>query len=109
MKFLADEHIELSVVDGLKELGIDILSVDEIGKRSYSDIDILDFAKDNGRVVVTRDSDFLRLHAQHIEHAGIIYVRKFLDVGVIIKETEKVSILFEPKHLKSTVIFIPLK
>ncbi|MBI2542780.1 MAG: DUF5615 family PIN-like protein [Candidatus Aenigmarchaeota archaeon] len=109
MKFLADEHIELSVVGGLKQLGIDILSVDEIGKRSYDDIDILNSAKDNGRVVVTRDSDFLRLHAQGVEHAGIVYVRKFLEIGIIIKEIEKISLLFEPEHLKDRVIFIPLK
>ena len=33
MKFLADEHIELSIVTGLKLLGIDAISANEAGKR----------------------------------------------------------------------------
>ncbi len=33
------------------------------------------FAKQAGRVVVTQDADFLRHHAQGVEHAGIVYYR----------------------------------
>ena len=106
MKFLADEHIEFSVTAGLRHLGIDIIAVDE-AKRGLGDEDILKFAKADKRVVVTRDSDFLRLHAKGIEHEGILFITVFLGIGNLIREIERVNLLFE--DLKNTVIFIPMK
>lgn len=109
MKFLADEHIELSVVTGLKLLGIDVISVNEAGKRESDDEEILSFAKDNDRVIITRDSDFVKLHRKGAEHAGIVFIPKFLAIGKIIGEIEKISMVFEPKHIRNNIIFIPLK
>ena len=109
MKFLADEHIELSIVTGLKFLGIDAISVNEADKRESDDEEILSFAKDNDRVIITRDSDFIKLHKRGAEHAGIVFISKFLAIGKIIGEIEKISMLFEPEHIKNTVIYIPLK
>jgi hypothetical protein len=36
----------------------------------------LDFAHSTGRVLVTCDADFLRLHDRGIPHAGIVYSPK---------------------------------
>jgi predicted nuclease of predicted toxin-antitoxin system len=33
----------------------------------------LEFARGQGRIVVTHDADFLRLHAKGAEHAGIAF------------------------------------
>lgn len=109
MKFLADEHIELSIVTGLKLLRIDVTSVNDAGKRGSDDERILSFAKDNNRVIITRDSDFVKLHSRGIEHAGIIFIPKFLEIGKVIKEIEKASMILESEHIKNSVIFIPLK
>jgi|SRR3989338_2598166 len=109
MKFLADEHIELSIVTGLKLLGIDAISANEAGKRESDDEEILRFANENDRVVITRDSDFLKLHNKGAEHAGIVFIPKFLTIGKMIGEIEKVSMLFDSEHIRNTVIFIPLK
>ena len=109
MKFLADEHIELSIVTGLKLLGIDAISVNEAGKREYDDEEILNFAKENDRVIITRDSDFVKLHRNGAEHAGIVFISKFLAIGKIIGEIEKISMLFESEHMRNNLIFIPLK
>jgi len=107
MKFLADEHIESSAITGLKLLGIDAISANEAGKRESNDEDILSFANKNDRVIITRDSDFLKLHNKGAEHAGIVFIPKFMAIGKIIGEIEKVSMLFE--SLDNTIIFIPLK
>lgn len=109
MKFLADEHIELSIVTGLKLLGIDIVSINEARKRGYDDKEILSFAKENGRVVITRDSDFVKLHNKGIEHAGIVFIPKFLGIGKVIEEIEKVSMILKQEYIRNSVIFIPLK
>ena len=109
MKFLADEHIESSIVTGLNLLGIDTISINEAGKRESNDEEILSWAKDNDRVIITRDSDFVKLHKKGVEHVGIVFIPKFLAIGKIIVEIEKVSMLFESEHIKNTIVFIPLK
>ena len=109
MKFLADEHIELSVVTGLTLLGIDVISINEAGKRGSDDEEILSYAKKNDRIVITRDSDFVKLHSRGIKHAGIVFIPKFLEIGKLIEEIEKVSIIFELEHIRDSIIFIPLK
>ncbi|MBI4162602.1 MAG: DUF5615 family PIN-like protein [Candidatus Aenigmarchaeota archaeon] len=108
MKFLTDEHIEISIVTALKER-IDIVSIDGIGKKGLSDTEILELAEKDKRAVITRDSDFLRLHAKGAKHSGIIFIPKFLSVGSIIKETEVICLLFKPEDLKNNVVFLPLK
>src|SRR3989338_9863181 len=105
MKFLADEHIELSIVTGLNLIGIDVVSVNEAGKRESDDEEILRFAKEKERVIVTRDSDFVKLHKKGVEHAGIVFISKFLAIGRTIGEIEKVSMLFESEHIKNTIIY----
>lgn len=64
MKFLADEHIELSIVTGLKLLGIDVISVNEAGKRESDDEEILSYAKEKDRVIITRNAYINRLFIQ---------------------------------------------
>ncbi|MFW6194874.1 MAG: DUF5615 family PIN-like protein [Halobacteriota archaeon] len=71
--------------------------------------DLLAYAKENEMVVVTKDSDFLDLHTQGKEHAGILFMTKPLSIGNVIREIEKVHMLFEPDNLRNRVIFIPLK
>ena len=44
-----------------------------MGLRSNPDEMILDIAQQQGRVIYSRDTDFLRLHAAGTPHAGILY------------------------------------
>ncbi len=81
MKFLADEHIELSVVKGLNKIGIEIISIDDLGKKGLNDRKILHLGKNGSRIVVTRDSDFLKLHAQGFVHSGIIFIPAQMGIG----------------------------
>ncbi|MBI1935337.1 DUF5615 family PIN-like protein [Candidatus Woesearchaeota archaeon] len=86
MKFLADENIDLPAVKALKRLGVDIVSIHDVGMRGHEDEEILDFAKENERAIITQDTDFLRLHAKNFENAGIVFLTKPLDVSELIKE-----------------------
>jgi len=73
---LADENIHPGVVNHLKQAGLDIVSVKEIGLAGKSDLAIMQFAFDQGRAILTHDSDFGRLTymAQH-DLLGIIFLR----------------------------------
>jgi predicted nuclease of predicted toxin-antitoxin system len=75
MKLYADEQYPYPVVKCLRELGHDVLTVQEAGKahQRIPDNEVLTFATKNGRVVVTQNrKDFIRLHRLRPDHAGII-------------------------------------
>ncbi len=50
-----------------------------------SDEDHLDFARDNGYVVLTEDQDFLMLAATRPDHGGVIYARQGKKIGDVIR------------------------
>ena len=107
MKFLADEHIDLPSVKALKRLGIDIISIQDAQMESYADEEILSYGNENKRAIITQDSDFLRLHAKNVENAGIIFLTKPLNTSELIKEIQKILMIFE--NLENVVIFIPMR
>ena len=57
MKFLADESIEKPVVDWLRGQDFDVRYVTEITP-SINDEEVIRFANDEGRILITNDKDF---------------------------------------------------
>ena len=76
MKLLLDVHIGQSVRQALIGEGHDVKSVQEQDPQA-SDRTILGWAREEGRTIVTEDSDFARLVFAEGEAAppGIIYLR----------------------------------
>ena len=71
--FYADENFPLPVVLELRRLGHDVLTVQEAGKNSDADAEVLTFALSQNRAVLTMDRrDFVRLHRKGVVHAGIV-------------------------------------
>ena len=75
VSFHLDEHIPPALANALRHRGIDVTTTVDSGLVGAADRDHLAFATAAGRVVVTQDTDFLRLHAQGVPHAGIVYCR----------------------------------
>ena len=73
LALLCDEHIPFQVVEGLRRRGVDVVTVQEVDLRAARDEVILEMARQQGRVLYTNDTDFLRHHAAGIHHAGIFY------------------------------------
>ena len=73
ISFYTDEHVSRAVVRGLRQRGVDVLTVPEAGTMGASDEEHLERARQEGRVIFTQDTDFLRLAAAGIPHAGIVY------------------------------------
>jgi hypothetical protein len=74
---LLDEMYPPALAKRLRDGGHDILAVldVEVGLASGSDDDVLAWAARNNRCVVTENvSDFARLAAQGVTHAGLIFV-----------------------------------
>ncbi|MDY6789132.1 MAG: DUF5615 family PIN-like protein [Candidatus Nanohaloarchaea archaeon] len=107
-KFLADEHIDRPSVESLKKKGIDIEIVQDIGKKGSPDREILKYAKRQDRVIISRDADFLVLDQEGKDHAGIIFLARPLDIGDIIRQVEKIHLLYDGEELEDRVVFLPL-
>lgn len=64
MKLLLDQGLPRSTVSQLSKTGIEAAHVGEIGMAAARDAEILAFAKQHSRVVVTLDADFHALLAR---------------------------------------------
>lgn len=76
IRFHLDEHISAHIAAGLRRRNIDVTAASDAGLIGATDMAHLQFAVAAGRVVVTQDGDFLRLHAQGAAHAGIVYCQQ---------------------------------
>jgi hypothetical protein len=75
MKLYADEQYPYPVVKCLRDLGHDVLTVQEAGKANQRipDDEVLAFATETERAVITQNRrDFIQLHRMQSNHAGII-------------------------------------
>ena len=75
VSFHLDEHMPPALALALRHRGIDVTMTADAGLVGAADRDHLAFATAGGRVLVTQDADFLRLHAEGVPHAGIVYCR----------------------------------
>jgi len=73
VRYYLDQNVLGGVAPGLRVLGIDAVTAQELGRCGLPDPDQLAFATAEGRVLVTFDQDFLVLHASGISHAGIAW------------------------------------
>jgi predicted nuclease of predicted toxin-antitoxin system len=74
-RLYADEQYPYPVVELLRALGHDVLTVQEAGRANQKipDPDVLAFASSEKRAVITENrKDFFRLHRIQPDHAGII-------------------------------------
>ena len=76
IRFYTDEHVSKAVIRGLRQRGVDVLTVPEADMMGATDEDHLVFALSSNRVIFTQDANFLRLAAQGLPHAGIVYTPK---------------------------------
>jgi hypothetical protein len=74
-RLYSNENFPLQVVEALRQLGHDVLTIQETGRanQSFSDEQVLEFAARDGRAVLTLNRrHFIRLHLAGVPHAGVI-------------------------------------
>lgn len=72
-RIYADEHFPRQVVQKLRSLGHDVLTVQEAENTGLPDEDVLAFAISENRAVLTINRrDFFQLHKLKPDHFGII-------------------------------------
>lgn len=77
-----------AVAEGLRKRNRDVTTSKDAGLIAGSDEEQLAFALSESRVLVSRDTDFLVLNSQGIDHAGIVYWTERRVLGFLIKELD---------------------
>jgi len=96
-----------AVAEGLARHGFDVTPSGEAALLSASDEMQLAFALGEGRVLITRDRDFLRLHAAGHQHAGVVvWTERQRSVGQLIRSLDALSIDQTAEALRGTVTYL---
>lgn len=76
IRFHLDEHMDPAIADALRSFGVDITTTSEQHLLGQEDETHLERSRSQARVVVTDDTDFLRLAAGRSDHAGVVFCRR---------------------------------
>ncbi len=111
--FYMDEHVPRAITNGLRHRGVDVLRVQDDGHSQTDDEVILDRAITLGRVMFTRDEDFLAIaHARQASGAfflGVIFSHeRGPTVGDCIRDLEIIAAAYELADIENRVEYLPL-
>jgi predicted nuclease of predicted toxin-antitoxin system len=86
IRFHLDEQVDPEIAAQLRRRGIDITTTVEVGLRTSSDESQLDFIRQQNRVIITHDKDFLIIASRTSDYPGIVYCQqKTRSLGEIIE------------------------
>jgi len=89
-----------AVARGLRRAGLDVITTAEAGLLGTPDTVQLAHAYQSGRIMVTQDTDFLRLHYGGVPHNGIVYSpRDRRSIGYLIEMLVLMDATAEPEHM----------
>ncbi len=106
IRYYTDEHVSRAVVRGLRQRGVDVLSVPDTDMRGASDQDHLARADSEERVVFTQDADFLRLAAAGHTHCGIVYAPQGTLIGDAIRGLMLIYQVLEAEEMIGNIEFL---
>jgi hypothetical protein len=107
IRFHLDEVCDPRIAAGLRLRGIDVTTTADAGLQGVPDEGHLAYAWRQSRVVVTHDTDFLRLHAAGAKHAGIIYapLRRYT-LGEIIRYLALIWEVLGPQEIAGQMEYL---
>ena len=103
----------VSIANGLRIRGIDVLTAYEDGRHELDDSSLLDRAVELNRVMFSRDDDLVIEAASRLakgsDFTGVIYVHQLkLSIGAIIDELELIATASSHEELRNTISFLPV-
>ena len=75
MKLLVDNQLPLALAVHLRGWGLDCVHVLDVGRSTADDLTVWAYAAAEGRIVVSKDEDFLLLAARPCDAGRMIWVR----------------------------------
>lgn len=115
MKFLADENFEGAIFRGLlhRKPDIDLVRVQDVGLAEADDLTILEWANQEGRIILTHDRRTMPQYAyQRMADgesiAGMIVMKSTISVGQAIKDILLIEAISIPEEWVNMVQDLPL-
>ncbi len=112
LKLLIDEDSQAKpLVNLLRSVGHDVLTVNQVGLTSQSDVVVLDYARQNNLVLLTHNCrDFEALHQTDPDHPGILAIYQDADFSKNMSRKEIVAAIanLEAANIPLANQFIPL-
>ena len=107
IKFHLDENVSNAIALGLRRRGIDVTTTTEVKLIGVSDLEQMNFALSENRVIFTHDDDFIVLHSCSINHAGIIYCsQQKHSIGEILRKLILIWEVLESEDMKKQLEFL---
>ena len=111
----ADENFDGDVLDGLKRRirALDVICIQDTSLQGAADPDVLAWASEQGRVLLTHDRSTLSAHAYQrmdagLPMAGVIQVPVGMPIGAAIDDLELIVLAGQADDFKDRVLFLPL-
>lgn len=104
--FHLDESMPNAVAEGLRSRGHSVTTSVEAGLLGATDEEQLAYAVRKDRILISRDQDFLRLHAQNQLHAGIVFWTQDRSIGPFIRALDALFIDRSRDDLRQQVTFL---
>jgi predicted nuclease of predicted toxin-antitoxin system len=102
-----DENVDPDVALALRRHGIDVTTSQEAGLRTQSDSAQLDYIRNEQRVIMTHDTDFLQIASTSSDHSGIVYCGKAArSIGDIIRGLILIYEVLTPEDIRGQVEFL---
>ena len=115
LRLLTDEDVHGDIVHGLRrrQPTLDLVRVQDVGLRQTPDPLILEWAAQQGRVVVSVDKKTLAVDAwdrvaRGLPMPGVAILRILLSIGQAINELELIAVAANPDDFRDQVIYLPL-
>jgi hypothetical protein len=112
----ADENFNNDVLRGVRRRNpaVDIVSVQDVGLRAAADPDILEWAAQSGRVLLTHDVSTMTRYAydrvrQGKPMPGVFEVGRQVPVGTAIEEIELIAACSFDGEWEGQVRYLPLR
>ena len=108
-----DVHVPAAISRALRRRGVDVLTAQEDGAARFPDPDLLDRAAEIGRIVFTRDSDFLaegvRRQRGEIPFATIMYAhQQHVTIGRCVDDLAMLALASTPEEATGQIVYLPL-
>jgi predicted nuclease of predicted toxin-antitoxin system len=107
IRFHLDENVDPRIAAGLRLHAIDVTTSAESGLLGTSDLEQLEYVIREGRVIITQDTDFLRLAAAGNEHPGIVFSSAGArSIGDVIRAARLIWELLEPVEMHHRIEYV---
>lgn len=113
IKLYMDHNVPRAITITLRLRGVDVLISLENGTSELDDPELLDRARELGRVLFTQDDDLLSEATKRqrlgIPFTGLIYAHQLrVSIGQCVEDLEIIAKAGEPEDLVNRVEFLPL-